>query len=684
MKNFILTLSLFCCALFVSAQVSIELEEFASGFSLPVDLVHDGTELLYVVEKAGVIKIINPDGSVETEPFLDIRNRVNSGGSELGLLGLAFHPDYANNGQFYVNYTDNVGLTSISRFFRDSTNALKGDPNSEDKMLRFAQPFNNHNGGDLDFGPDGYLYIASGDGGSANDPNNYAQNINSYLGKMLRIDVDTTESYRVPASNPFVGTLGLDEIWSYGLRNPWRFSFDSETGDMWIGDVGQNRLEEIDFQPADSEGGENYGWKCYEANNPYITRDCDLMQEFTFPIFEYDNNRFQAGCSVTGGYMYRGSTFPNLFGWYIYCDYCSGKFWALQATDTDTTNIEIGSFGNNEFGAFGRDVNDELYTMALRRGIVYKIKVPCSLSISTNGTDITCPGAQDGSANVMISDTNAVVTYEWSNGDTTSMISDLDEGWYTVVVRGAGCELTDSIEIMSPVLDSSCLVTQDTLIEACQEEGATLEACVAPSGYLYKWLKDGEEIVGEIDGEIMVNESGTYQVLFDGACDLDTSTSVKVVIKPRPATPVITRNQDTLFANIVAETYDWFLDDVYLGSGGDPWFVASVSGDYQVRGVTEGCRGNLSSKFNYIVSRSEDIIEQNIDIFPNPFADWIEIQNRLGLEIDIAVTDMSGKVTFARSCAESKCRVPTSQWPEGQYLVKISCVYGVTYYTMIK
>ena len=237
----------------------IELEVFATGFSSPVNVKHAGDDRLFVVERAGVIKILNADGTVNSAPFLDINSRVINSGGEQGLLALAFHPNYTANGFFYVNYINNSGDTVISRFTRSSENAA--DPNSEVLLLTISQPFSNHNGGDMHFGPnDGYLYISTGDGGSAGDPVNYGQNTSSLLGKMLRIDVDGTSegNYGIPNDNPFVGNGAvLDEIWAIGLRNPWKWSFDRSNGDMWIADVGQSNKEEINRVPASSTGGEN-------------------------------------------------------------------------------------------------------------------------------------------------------------------------------------------------------------------------------------------------------------------------------------------------------------------------------------------------------------------------------------------------------------------------------------------
>lgn len=316
----------------------------ASNLVRPVDLQADGSGRLFVVEKIGHIHIIE-NGQLIDEPFLNIEDRVNARSNEMGLLGLAFHPNYAQNGYFFVNYTGSGGDTFISRF-QVSGDPDKANPSSEVNLLRINQPYPNHNGGSLDFGPDGYLYAGLGDGGSAGDPQGNGQKLTTLLGKILRLDVDSAEPYAVPADNPFG-----DEIWAYGLRNPWRISFDSATGDLYIGDVGQNVWEEINHLPAGSQGGVNFGWKFREGSHPY---DGNAPAGLTDPVAEYSHA--EGGCSVTGGYVYRGSM-PEWNGIYLYGDYCTGFVWGLiqvdgqwQAQVLFDTDVNITSFGQDEAG----------------------------------------------------------------------------------------------------------------------------------------------------------------------------------------------------------------------------------------------------------------------------------------------------------------------------------------------
>jgi glucose/arabinose dehydrogenase len=354
-----------------AAALEVALVPFASGLRAPVDIKHAGDSRLFVVEQGGYIRIVQSNGSVLATPFLDINTQVSAGG-EQGLLGLAFHPKYASNGFFYVNYTDTSGDTHVARF-QVSGNPDVANGGSELTILTVAQPFSNHNGGDLAFGPDGYLYIALGDGGGANDPGDRSQNGAEMLGKMLRIDVDGGSPYAIPAGNPFVGPDGiLDEIWAIGLRNPWRFSFDRSTGDLFIGDVGQGSFEEVDFQPASSTGGENYGWRCYEGNSAFNLTGCGPIGDYTFPIHEYSHAE---GCSITGGFVYRGAQFPALDGHYFFADFCGGNLWSLSPDGG-------GGWGLNDFGprsinfsTFGEDSAGELYAADLSGGAIYRIQL---------------------------------------------------------------------------------------------------------------------------------------------------------------------------------------------------------------------------------------------------------------------------------------------------------------------
>lgn len=363
--------------------LAISLVEVATGLDEPVNMTNAGDSRLFIVEKDGTVAILDA-GVVLPTRFIDINARVGSSGSEQGLLGLAFHPNYASNGYFYVNYTDNSGDTVISRF-SVTANPNVADPNSEVVLLTVDQTATNHNGGDLAFGSDGYLYIPLGDGGGSGDTLNNAQNETLLLGKIARIDVDSSGgsapdcvgagsgNYTVPASNPFVDGAGntCDEIWNIGVRNPWRLTFDSVTGDMIFADVGQFSWEEIDVQSVSSPGGENYGWRCYEGNHAYNTSGCEPIGTYEFPVYEYSHT---LGCSVTGGHVYRGILEPAMIGHYLFTDYCTGNFWSMTANSFGgwTTTQLPGSYG---FGlvTFGQGADGELYVGNISNGKVSHI-----------------------------------------------------------------------------------------------------------------------------------------------------------------------------------------------------------------------------------------------------------------------------------------------------------------------
>jgi glucose/arabinose dehydrogenase len=355
-------------------QISVD-KIVASGFVNPVHLSHagDGSSRLFVVEQPGRIMILQA-GQVIPEPFMDITDIVLSGG-ERGLLSIAFHPNYENNRYFYVNYTRRPdGATVVARY-QTSADPNLADPFSSRTLLTVPQPYANHNGGQIAFGADGYLYIGMGDGGSGGDPQNYAQNVNSLLGKILRIDVDQGDPYSIPPDNPFVDQEGADEIWALGLRNPWRFSFDSESDDLYIGDVGQGDWEEIDFQSAITPGGLNFGWRCKEANHIYNTsapcNDPIFLGELIDPIAEYDHN---SGQSVTGGFVYRGNLYPALTGYYFFADYVQGKIWSMISTGPGQWSRPIQNLDTNiNISSFGEDETGELYVLDYKGGSIRRL-----------------------------------------------------------------------------------------------------------------------------------------------------------------------------------------------------------------------------------------------------------------------------------------------------------------------
>jgi glucose/arabinose dehydrogenase len=343
----------------------LRLQSVASGLSSPVYVTHanDRSDRLFTVEQTGTIRILR-DGRLLPAPFLDIRTRVVSGG-EMGLLSVAFHPSYGSNGRFFVNYTTDRGgqlRTVIAEYKVSSTNLERADP-AERVLLEIDQPFRNHNGGLNLFGPDGMLYIGMGDGGSAGDPANNGQRLEVLLGKLLRIDVDGGTPYRVPPDNPFVSRSGArPEIWAYGLRNPWRFAFDRSGGRLILADVGQNQWEEVNVI---TKGG-NYGWRIMEGGHCFNPPSGCSMSGLQAPIVEYDHS---LGCSITGGYVYRGTRIRGLAGAYLFGDYCSGRLWALIESAGRRTMVQVLSTGVR-ISSFGEDPSGELYVVD-HAGTVY-------------------------------------------------------------------------------------------------------------------------------------------------------------------------------------------------------------------------------------------------------------------------------------------------------------------------
>lgn len=492
------------------AQAQIEPPEMLPAeFIQPVDLKHAGDDRLFVVEKTGRIWIMDKAGVKSIAPFLNITDRVNAGANERGLLGLAFHPDFIKNGHFYVNYTGSGGHTRISRFTLANGEEDLADPSSEVVLMQVNQPFNNHNAGDLAFGPDGYLYIPLGDGGSAGDPGNSSQDPTELLGKMLRIDVDGGFPYGIPSDNPFAGSTDtLPEIWGFGLRNPWRMSFDRFTGDLWIADVGQGNWEEIDLVPAGSSGGHNWGWRCYEGFEPYNLTGCGAKEEYDPPVHVYPNLP-TVGCSVTGGYVYRGARHPSLFGKYLFTDFCSGRIWTLSPDGNGGfVHQEVYKGLTQEYVAFGEDNEGELYLVTLGEGRVFRLKAPCALSLVVKPESALCAGECTGSLEVALQGGCPPFQIGWGTSDTLTihtadtLIKDLCPGAYNLeVVDCNGCMSSMGVSIGEPISPELILAwVGDTLL-------------ASPIGFSsYQWFLN-DSLVAETGSSFWVPESsGTWQV----------------------------------------------------------------------------------------------------------------------------------------------------------------------------
>jgi glucose/arabinose dehydrogenase len=359
----------------------LHLQQVATGLSYPTAVSHagDGSRRLYITEQHGTVRVVD-HGRLLPIDFLDITAQVGCCG-EQGLLSIAFHPDFAVNGYFYVYFTDKDGDAVIARY-HSTPGSNRADPDSEKLILKIRQPTPIHNGGQLQFGPDGYLYIGTGDGGSfskggdgsGNDPENHAQRLNTLLGKILRIDVDYNHPYAIPPTNPYVNSVGArKEIWARGLKNPWRFAFDRASGDLYIADVGRDRWEEINFQPHDSPGGENYGWRLMEGPACfYLSHDCNPHGALTLPAIQYSHKQ---GCAVIGGYVYRGRRIPVLVGQYLYADFCTGKIWAATRDKDDHWSSRLLLDSDYLITSFGEDDEGELYITHRDKqdGAVYRL-----------------------------------------------------------------------------------------------------------------------------------------------------------------------------------------------------------------------------------------------------------------------------------------------------------------------
>ncbi len=361
-------------AAFDPARVGLALEPFVGGLNGPLAVTHagDGSGRIFVAEQEGTVRIVR-DGGLIAEPFLDISGRISAGG-ERGLLGLAFHPDFPTDPRFFVNYTDPNGDTRVSSFAVDPATPDLADPGSEVGLVSIDQPYANHNGGALAFGPDGFLYIATGDGGSGGDPHGNGQSLETLLGKILRIDVDTTEgdrAYSIPADNPFVGQAGaLPEIFVFGMRNPWRMSFDRANGDLWIGDVGQGAWEEIDVVRAGTSG-QNFGWNLMEGAHCFRPAEGCEDPSLVLPVTEYTRN---LGSTVIGGVVYRGSDQPALVGGYVFADYGSGNVWLIDAALDGPTDPVLALASDATISSFGEDEAGEVYATDLAAGELLRVR----------------------------------------------------------------------------------------------------------------------------------------------------------------------------------------------------------------------------------------------------------------------------------------------------------------------
>ncbi len=663
---------------FSSANAQVVLQQFASGFERPCDIAHCGDSRLFVVEQRGYIWILDKNGNKLQPPFLNIDPIVGFTGNERGLLGLAFHPNYPQTPYFYVNYTDNSGNTKVSRFSVSATNPNEADPASEQILLSFTQPFSNHNGGGVKFGPDGYLYIGSGDGGSGGDPQANGQKRTTLLGKMLRIDIDNGTPYSVPASNPFVNDAStLDEIWALGLRNPWRFSFDRVTGDLWIGDVGQDNWEEIDFQPANSPGGENYGWRCYEGDVVYNNSGCPSTNELTFPVAVYANTN-AIGCSVTGGFVYRGFTNPQLYGKYLYTDYCTGRLWSITKEPNGTfTNVQIADFINGQLASFGENISGELFLTGNSNGIIYRlVDNTDSWAYNVNVLNPACPGTSDGYIQIVFPTNTPAPTITWNDGATGPLRTDLPDGTYTATIVGANGSIAYETVVIAPTVSLSIIVSDETCPNA--QDGAigivVLGSPATPPATA-NW-SDGATGLERIE-----LDPGPYSVTVTTAegCVFTEDFNV-VTLLPGPMPTISQQANNILMVNETYDAYQWFLNGVEIPGAtaniydpfSDPNFT---EGTFNVQ-VTDGIGCKAFSDTIFIESTAARTIAgiKSVDVSPNPFTQRLRLEVTVSepLYLQLSLSDMQGKVVLTDRLAVTSTttrQYDLSKLPSGTYLL---------------
>jgi glucose/arabinose dehydrogenase len=494
MQKVLYSVSILAIWLDLSAQApQIELELVNQWWVQPVvhpiDIQPADEGRVFVAEQEGIIQLVSPPtGTVKAIPFLNISMQIGAvqGGTEVGLLGLAFHPNYPSNGWFFVNYTDVGGTTYIKRFTRSSTNPELADPNSGVTVLSFQQPYLNHNGGCLRFGPDGYLYIPTGDGGFINeddaDPQNRAQDPGTLFGKVLRINVDSLP-YSIPPDNPFTGVPGyLPEIWAIGLRNPWRVEFDPANGDLWIGDVGNDQFEEVDYVKSGTPSGKNFGWRCREGTAPYNTVNCHDSAFYTPPVFEYGNLGGFCGAALVGGRVYRGNQYPALRGWYICCDFCTGQFYGLYP-DSEGGFIEssLGKFDPTyNYCAFGVDQYGELYVAGYIYQAIYRLKDKCKFHTAPKPMIVLQDSSTLGCS--------VSLGYQWYKnglalaGATSQLYHPTVSGYYQVYTADStGCPTaSDSFWVQPPVNTTREPVGRKTVISP--NPSATGQISIATTG----------------------------------------------------------------------------------------------------------------------------------------------------------------------------------------------------------
>lgn len=635
MKKFlsILSISIFqIICLNVFAQPSFTVSTFSSGFSSITEITHCNDSRLFVAQQRGLIRIVDSTGAIRPTPFLNLTGTVSGSGPERGLLGLAFHPNYKQNGYFYVNYTTTAspGQTVIARYSVNPNDSNLALPNSGQILLSINQPYSNHNGGCLRFGKDGYLYVGMGDGGSGGDPQNYSQTNSSLLGKMLRIDINSGSTYVVPSSNPFVGNSAYaPEIWATGVRNPWKYSFDRITGDMWMGDVGQNAWEEVNFQPANSPGGENYGWRCYEGNTTYNTSGCASASNYDFPVFVYDHGS-QGGLSITGGYVYRGAQYNNLFGYYFCTDYVSGRVWWIKRNDNNTfSNGVVGVFNTNSYTSWGEDYLGELYLARDSAGNndrIQKLNVnnPTPVAYILSDTVVQlCPGVV--SRIVALRGRN--LNYQWQkdginiSGANNYWLDVTEAGEYRVVVSNSSGNSSISSQTVEVLPEPN---VQIAILEG-QEPITTCETCIVLNATAgldnYSWSN------GITTPENNICTNGFYSVCTSNSGCLICSDDIEINVLFEPQL-IISGYQSTYNPNSEPDTLIANLPNVVFTVNGVPTNIIDpanlTEGEFIINAEytdNDSCFASFSDTLLFDLNTSLIVnYDDKLTFYPNPLS----------------------------------------------------------------
>lgn len=670
----------------------ITLVEVFNDLDEPVCLASCGDDRIFIVEKSGIIKIGYPDGFIREEPFLDIKDIVKSGG-ERGLLGLDFPPDFKQTGNFYVNYTGEPdGQTVISRF-KIAPDSNKAVAATEEILLEITQPASNHNGGCIEFGSDGYLYIGMGDGGGGGDPQNYSQTKNSLLGKMLRIDVSPITGYVVPPDNPFVDDPSYEpEIWAMGLRNPWRFNFDQRNGDLWIADVGQGSWEEVNFEKLGTGGGKNYGWRCYEGYAPYNSSGCQDESFYTFPVAAFPHGN-SGNCSITGGVVSIKDTNSSLYGYYLSVDYCSGRFWGTVAReDNEFETIELLRSNEGNFVSFGYDKDKNIY-VAADGGSIFRIDtfVLCTNDLAISGSNDHIGCGLDSVTLAVESFTGG--TYTWYRNGIAINNSDTDTlavtvaGQYSVQYVSDECS-AQSLQSFDIIKNEDIEVTLLDLPEEYCVDGAPLELHGDPVGGEFTGLG----IEGNIFNPALSNV-GTFSITYyyedeEGCSGFDVKT---IKVNRESETEILSSPPDQCLQGPPLELLADPTEGSFSGNGisGNTFYpqVAGVGVHKIIYTYTPipGCsaKDSIYIKVLDCTSGTNDIDKSQYEVYPNPVKNdlMIRCQSISNVPTSVKILNQLGMVVQSQELksgdrVKDQYSINISELPAGSYMIILEDMMG--------